>query len=424
MLTIVFSLSATLIHLAGAYLRFLPFKRDLDQQEIHQLWKYLLLWSSPGFLINLGFLAFHDVQMNSFKMLFALGWVPYVLIALWRIPHRPVQHLFVCGVQALWAFMLHAFSGMILALLYGSVTTGLLHLHLFCYLSLFILLLPLEQRLFGNLLPDGQFLSDSPLRWYIAILPVAIMISASILNYDVTFLPTWGGRATRLTLPLFFFLFYSVVGISTRESAKQMELLHTNQIIKKQLSILKWQTHLMQQNASLISVLRHDLRHSYRLIYSLIEEKDDTNILSYIQTQQKLLEDSSMTGPSPMALIDSILAFFEHQAIERGCRFRYETALSRQTPVIEREISLLISNLLEENVGNSAPKDKIQLTLSEDHPLFTLQIHSSRDILANLGESNLSSLNAFKDKFYAQVKSTSDGNEYYLTITWQMPVIS
>lgn len=290
MLNFSFAFLATIIHIAGAYFRYLPFAEALDHKGTVKLWRALLLWSIPGLLIN--FLVVHTLEINmaTLKLLFFFSWLPYSLITILNIPNRLPQHVFVFGIQALFAFMLHALSGVILTLLYQTVTSQLLPLHLTLWIILFLLIFPWSKQFFSGLLPNEQFIADTKYSWYIAVLPVLFYLGTIIPITTVTFLPDITDRLARLSIPLFFFLIYSLVKYSSHEEEQHHRLQMLNKHFRQQLDTLKEQTKLMQENEKAMSVLRHDLRHSYRLIYALLEKEDYESLQAHIEGQKKKLE--------------------------------------------------------------------------------------------------------------------------------------
>lgn len=290
MLNFSFAFLATIIHIAGAYFRYLPFAEAIDHKGTVKLWRALLLWSIPGLLMN--FLVVHTLEINmaTLKLSFFFSWLPYSLITILNIPNRLPQHVFVFGIQALFAFMLHALSGVILTLLYQTVTPHLLPLHLTLWIILFLLIFPWSKQFFSGLLPNEQFITGTKYIWYIAVLPVLFYLGTIIPITNVTFLPDITDRLARLSIPLFFFLIYSLVKYSSHEEEHHHRLQMLNKHFRRQLDTLKEQTKLMQENEKAMSVLRHDLRHSYRLIYALLEKEDYESLQAHIEGQKKKLE--------------------------------------------------------------------------------------------------------------------------------------
>ncbi|ORT99146.1 hypothetical protein D081_2116 [Anaerovibrio sp. JC8] len=230
--------------------------------------------------------------MVTYKLLFFFGMTPYLIISIIHIPHRLPQHLFVLGIQALYAFMLHSTSGIILTVMHSTMTAILLPQELVIWIFLFLLIYPWGNRLFTSLLPDDQLVSDTKLRWYIAVLPLSVYVGCIISISNVTFLPELSDRLSRLAIPLFFFVIYSIVHYNSNEEQQHKKLMENRERLTRQRQNLKEHTQIMQENEKALSVLRHDMRHSYRLIYALLEKGDYESIKKHITAQKALLENA------------------------------------------------------------------------------------------------------------------------------------
>lgn len=71
-----------------------------------------------------------------------------------------------------------------------------------------------------------------------------------------------------------------------------MQRLERNKImLMEKLSELKEYSEWNQENQTKISVMRHDLRHSYNIIYMLLENGEVDKALEHIKSQENLLGD-------------------------------------------------------------------------------------------------------------------------------------
>ena len=214
---IFFGAAMTLTQLGDGYLRYLPFSRELNTQEVVALRRRYLIWSVFGFAINVACTA-DGVSYRAYKLsALAIGWIPYVLLSMTVIKSRLTQHVFVFGMQSLWSFMLHAFGGMGVALIYGSMTEEHILLQLAFYLVLFVALLRVERQYFTRLLPAPLLFEDASLKWCMSLLPPAIFVGTAVSIVDVTFVTTWHERFSRIPLPIFFLLMYRAISFSTRQ---------------------------------------------------------------------------------------------------------------------------------------------------------------------------------------------------------------
>ncbi|MBQ7479420.1 MAG: hypothetical protein IJT01_11105 [Selenomonadaceae bacterium] len=414
-----FAVLTTLIQIASAYLRFLPFRKKMTAEEIHKLWQYMLLWSMSALLLYLLYLSRSGVHLTSFKVMFFLGWIPYVALSVMVIRHQNAQHVFVVGMQGLWSFMLHSLSGMILAALFGAISNDVIHYQTVCYLILFLLLFPWEKKMFENLLPTDRLLDDSPLRWYVAALPIAIFLGALIPVVHITFLPEWKDRLARLALPLFFFLIYSTMSFSSREAMERMQKEHANKLMRQQRDALKRRASFMKEAAEHISVLRHDLRHSYRMIYTLLKNGVEDMALEHIRTQEEKLQTLAENPVSAMPLIDATIAIYLRQARELGIPFRNEVHLPCPVAVKESDLALLLSNLLEEAfVLQEEGGQEIRLGLHHDGQQCRLEFRERQGALEHLDENSRAFLDDFVEKYGVRMETSEEGGWHVLSLQW------
>ena len=289
MLTVSFACLAILMQLGGAYLRYLPFRSSMSPAERRRLWKFLLAYSFAAFGMVLLLVEQRGLSFDTYKQVFVPGWLPYVAIAALLIRRSWEKHVFVCGMQALWGFMLHAFAGMGVSLLYGGVTAERLPVNLALCLVLFALSFPYAKKIFTGL-SAFDFPKDPALRLCVTFLPLGLLLNALLPVVRVTFLPDWGSRLTRLFIPVFFFLIYSVAAEVHRRTAEQRALILANLRMEKRRNELLRQARAMEEHARRLSVLRHDLRHDYRLIYALLEAGDDENARRHIRAMMERFE--------------------------------------------------------------------------------------------------------------------------------------
>lgn len=291
MLMIAFAFLSTLIQLAGAYVRFLPFREAMPCEDRKRLWRWLFRWGLLGFLVNLMVVQQAGLCMAAFKLVFFFGWIPYLLISVMAIKRPIEEHIFVLGMQAIWAFMIQSFAGMAVSLLYGAVTADRLVIHLLCNIAIFALLFPWARTMFTRLL-RGPRPQDKTLRLCTAWLPFVIWLGMLLSVAKVTFLPEWSDRLTRLFIPPSFFFAYSMIAEAGREIHRRKTLAMACLNMEKQREELLRQTELLEETAERISVLRHDLRHSYRLVYALLSAGEEETALQHIRAQKEEFSNS------------------------------------------------------------------------------------------------------------------------------------
>ena len=294
MLIILFAVNIILIQIAGAYLRYLPFSQSLTSNEIFHLWKRLIIWSTISFFIIVITFYKFNINITLYKMVLYSGWIPYFLLSLTVIRNKIKHHIFVLGMQCIWSLMLHTLTGIMDNILYEQLSKYILIFHGVVYISFFILFFHWERYFFKNILSSRYIFDDrfSPYSWYSAILPLVVFIGISLPIADGIFLHTFKEQILRFFIPLFFFLMYRSMSISTRQIDEQRQNEYINAMLNQQLESLKRYNLLIQENQKQIAIFRHDLRHSYRLISAMLKEGNVEEALIHIKTQDKLVEQN------------------------------------------------------------------------------------------------------------------------------------
>ena len=263
------SLELTAMQLAGAYLAYLPFRREMSVTQIETLWKRFFLWSAVDVTANI-FLMSAGVTFQAYKFALFVLWIPYAILALTVIRGKIFQHVFVIGMKGLWIFMLHSVAGMITAATFGAVTESVLTFLELVALILFVLLIPLEINFSANLLPSKEFFQDKSLWLSTSIFPTVILIGTAIPIVNVTYLTTWQDRFSRIIIPLFFLIMYRSMNLSAQQYEEKIQRQQSLRLMRQQLSSLREHTALMQSSQREVEKLREDLNESYDVIDGLI----------------------------------------------------------------------------------------------------------------------------------------------------------
>jgi len=276
--------------LVDAYIRWLAFsKLELPQLKL-KIFAYSAIWSVTSiFLYKILFDSF-GINGATYKAILMLGWLPYFLICLKNFPSLP-QNIFVLGMATIYSLVQHTISTTIsLKLWEGKIAYELLLTEAAGYLLLFVIFLPICGRYFINLLPSREFFDLKPIGIYIAILPLIISSSHIIRIADGALFHSDLERLSRIYLPLVFFFFYRYILNAAKNFYDLQKLERNKQLLEDRLMTLKEYNALAEENQKKISVIRHDLRHNYNLIYTLLESGDIEAAREHIRKQKEWLK--------------------------------------------------------------------------------------------------------------------------------------
>ncbi len=431
-------LMITLMNLIGAYLRYLPFSQSLSEFQIKKLWKRLLIWS----ICSIGILMFTfknvDVHIFLYKLILYVVWLPYLAISFTVIKNKILQHIFVMGMQGIWVLFLHTLSGSTITILLQNDLINKNYpeqTELIIYFAFFLILLPIEQRLFRNMLPGDEFFKLKPLAKHISVLPLIMFIGYSLLMLNNLLFQTWSERISRLMLLLVFFIIYRSIMATSQYMYESLISKQNYQRLEQQLISLKDYNLLMQENQDKISIMRHDLRHHYRLIYSLLENNAVNEAMKHIKAQEISLDEAKINKYCYAPLINSALTIYFKQAYKFGIKVEQKINLPQNFTTDENDLAILLSNLLEnaiEATKSQISDEKILRVKIQHHDnQCVLEIFNFCDKLIKFDEDGLPiaaaeghgigmlSLRSFVKKYNAYVDFSQVDNKVNLLMYWK-----
>ena len=382
---------ASLNQLAGAYLRYLPFSREMSSEQKALLLKRFLLWTLANLTID-AILFADGVSYAAFKIAMFVGWIPYFVISMTVIRRKPAQHWFVFGMQGLWTFMLHSAANMVVKIFYGAMTEELLPIQLAICFGLFAALLKVERKFFVTLLPSNKFFENRSLRWCISLLPVAIFVGTSIPIAEVTFLPTWREKFSRIILPIVFFVMYRSLSLSTRQVEEKQLNEQKNFELRRQMDSLNEQNALMQSSQREVEAMERRLADNYSEIEKLLVDGQVREAMEFIGRQTKLLDSSAVKVFCRSPLINAALSLYSRRAEEFGITTSFKVDLPEKISTDESDLAVLLSNLLENAITASKKNPsgrEISLTLRNTGGQNILEITNRFDFPIRVGENGL-----------------------------------
>ena len=233
-----------------------------------------------------------------------MGWIPYFVVFMAAVRRNFVQHVFVFGMSEIWSLIWHNFSAIIVIRLFES-EQEIIFGHAIVYLMLFTVSLPLARRFFVNLLPPKKFFKDYGK--FVAFLPFAMIIPVLLLWLQEPLIHSWQERVSRFYLPIVFFFFYRHILLTSEQLQEQKRTELNFKRKQEQLTVLKEYNRLMQEGREKVAVIRHDLRHSYRLISVMLQKNEFDAARDYVASQETLLGRTKVKDFCQTPLINAAL---------------------------------------------------------------------------------------------------------------------
>ncbi|MBR1646472.1 MAG: sensor histidine kinase [Selenomonadaceae bacterium] len=423
------------IQASDSYLRYVSFRNEMTADEKIFLARRFLLYGVIS-AIFYG-LIFKNCGINSplYKIILIAGWIPWLIVFMFTVKRNFLKHMFIFGMSEVWATTQHSLSAIIVVSLFSNSEQQIVLTHAILYPILFVIFSPVSRKFFAKLMPPKNFFVDYGR--LIAFLPLITISGTLILWMQEPTIHSWAERFSRIYIPFVFFFFYSYVLNSTKRLNEKQQLNQNLRQMKRQIDTLSEYNRLMQENREKVAVMRHDLRHSYRLIHTMLQENQFDAAKNYVGKQEQLLSDTFVKNFCVQPLINSALSFYIGRAESLGIKVRHKINLPDKFSTDENDFALLVSNLLE-NAINACSKQNfgekiISITLQNVQNQFVLEIFNTCDPKTiNFDEKNypqasdedhglgMASIKLFSEKYGAYTDFFIEGDLFKVTMYWRI----
>lgn len=323
-----------------SYLRYLPFRDKMNRLEIRRFWIWIFICGLISFWIYFTIFLNAGLIVMIYKAFFPIGKIPFFIVSIILIKRSMLEHFFVLGMSILWTLTMHSLTAFIDVIFFSQ---EIIFLHIIIFLILLLILLPIERKFFTTLLPSENFFESYKFGKYIVMFP---FISASgfwLMWIDNIIVHSWQERFFRMYLPLIFFILYRYVLIANRQMYESQQ----TKRLQEQLSMLEEYNRLMQESQKQMAILRHDMRHNYRLIYTMLKAGDIDEALKHIETQENSIESATVKIFCNVPLVNAALSIYLQRAENSKIKFEHRIDLPKNLKIDESDFAILISNLLE-----------------------------------------------------------------------------
>ncbi|MBQ1415988.1 MAG: hypothetical protein IIY91_01535, partial [Selenomonas sp.] len=343
------ALLMVLLQFSGVWLRYLPFAKTVTVIQRRKLVQLAVGWGILAFGIYAVLMSMYGGEVLRFKLLVALGWVPFFLIAYYCIPRDFVQHLYVLGMQSLYAVLLHTISGFVVGAVLAAEYGERVHMLavICCYLVLFTLLIPLERRWFSTLVPTQRFFQFRHLGLYVALMPLVVLFAYALPWLDGQLYHSVPERVGRLALPILFFLVFRLVLDAAHQMSKHMVEINRNNLLAQQLYSLREYTRLTEERRQTLRVLRHDMRHYNRLLGALLDSGRISEAKELVEKQAAEIERTTIREFCANDLINATLSIYHYHLSNLEIPLQQKISLPKEMAGMDTDVAIVLSNLLE-----------------------------------------------------------------------------
>ena len=423
-----------LLQLSHTYLRFLAFKKELSTKQIHRLWHWLIGLAMVCLVAYSSIFYACNFSVASYKSFLMLGWIPYFVIFIFLIPCHISLHIFVIGISSLWSFFLHSICSAIMVLFFRDIPYEiLLNLHTLTNLLFIIALLPWERRLFSRLLPSKEIFRKQ-IGIYIASLPISIFIANIIMTIDGVLWHSWEERLSRFYIPVAMICCYQYVQATARRYNENKLLILNNKHLVDEKIALEEHRKLLQNNRTKILEFRQSLLSDYDQLLELIKNSDMATAKDWVKQKELDIPSPTVMAYSASPIINTAISIYHSRSHRLGIKFSHKINLPKNLKTDENDLSILISNLLENAIQASIKEPgtpEISFTLQHMEKQCVLAITNPCSSSLDLDNDGLPrstrqghgigmvSLKMFLDKYKGYATYTQSDGLVKLFIYWK-----
>lgn len=276
--------------------------------------------------------------------------------------------------------------------------------------------------------------------WYFTVVLSSVFLVINALAVPRSYRTLHAGRMLWI-FPLFeagmfavlvsvYVLFYRSVVILLRHSELQ-ELTRLFEMQSHQYRVL--QEHIRQT-----ARLRHDFRHSVRLLLSLAEKGDADGIRTHLAEYENRLAENAPEAYCANAALNALFSYYHEMAVGAGIRLDWHLDLPDPLPFSELDMAALFGNLMENAVEGcrTVPEESRYFCLTTEirhgNRLYIVSTNcfdgkvrkgkngyrSTRHGGTGIG---LASIAAVSEKYGGSARASNSDTEFYVDATLKMP---
>ena len=276
---------------------------------------------------------------------------------------------------------------------------------------------------------------DIPKIWYMTISLSSVFLVMNVLSVPKSYRTLHAGRmaylfpmtevCALLVLIAIYLLFYK----GTTVILEHTELKERTQLLEMQARQYRTLQEHMRQTAR----LRHDFRHSVRLLSSLAEKGDIGSIQTHLATYEVSLAENAPSNYCASAALNALFSHYHEIAVSAGIDTDWHIELPELTPANELDIVSLFGNLIENAIDGclTVPEGRRYFCLTtEIRHNSSLYIVSTNNFDGRVRKGKdgyrstkhggngigLAAIAATAEKYDGSAQASNSGTEFYVDV--------
>ena len=346
----------SLIHLIGAYFRYLPFSKTADESQKKLLFSLITVWNLATFFLQQALALEGILDFSIYKKIVLFGVLPYFLFSFFVLKGRFYQHVFILGMQHIFSFSLHSLSSILTLVFFSPALPAYMTIQSGLHLAALLLLMPFAIKWFSGLYLPFNDDSSILLNYSIAFIP---LLAASSHWYMVF---SMGPEAiyvyiSRLMIVACFFLFYRYCWLRERELYEKELQSEEIFFMKYQIEALSDYTQQIMETQNKIIQIRHDSKHWIRMLRAMLESNDYVLAKKILQDADSQLDRTRVYFYCQNPAVNASLSVYFSRAKKYGIRLQYSVNIPAALPGMDNDVAILVANLLDNAIHASLQGD-------------------------------------------------------------------
>lgn len=274
---------------------------------------------------------------------------------------------------------------------------------------------------------------DIPKIWYSTVAVSSVFLIINVLSVPKFYSTLHVGRISYLfplleacmlaVLTAIYLLFY----MTTSVVLEHAELKERTQFLEAQAH----QYHTLQEHMRQTAQLRHDFRHSVRLLSSLAQEGDLDSIRTHLTGYEASLVENTPENYCDNAALNALFGYYHETAVSAGIDTDWRIELPKPLPFTELDMVSLFGNLIENAIDGcrTVPEGKRFFCLTTEirhgNSLYIVSTNSfdgntrkGKDGYRSTKHSGkgtgVSAIISATEKYGGSVRVSDNGKEFYV----------
>lgn len=209
--------------------------------------------------------------------------------------------------------------------------------------------------------------------------------------------------------------------------------------LKERSQLLEMQSHqyfVLQEHIRQTAKLRHDFRHSVRLVAALAERGDIDSIRAHIAEYEVNLDRYAVTSYCKNAAINALFCYYHEMAVTAGIALDWNIELPEPLPYSELDMAALFGNLIENAIAGckTVSRDARYFCLTAEtrhtNMLYVVSTNSFNG-KASVGKDgyrstkhsgiDLASITVVAEKYGGYAKVSNSSREFFVDVLLKIP---